>query len=80
MELALCKETYSCYDAQPTLAETREQSTETILPDYCPDIARIVEGSGCLFVRSCEIADGRVSECGGNAGRAAARGLHGGRL
>ena len=54
MELELCKETYSCYEALPPLVETREQSTETIVPDYCPDIARIVEGSGCLFVRSRE--------------------------
>ena len=46
MELELCKETYSCYEALPPLVETREQSTETIVPDYCPDIARIVEGSG----------------------------------
>ena len=64
MELELCKETYSCYEALPPLVETREQSTETIVPDYCPDIARIVEGSGCLFVRSREIADGRVSVSG----------------
>ena len=64
MELELCKETYSCYDALPPLIETREQSTETIVPDYCPDIARIVEGSGCLFLRSREITDGRVSVSG----------------
>ena len=64
MELELCKETYSCYEAMPPLVEAREQSTETIVPDYCPDIARIVEGSGCLFVRSREIADGRVSVSG----------------
>ncbi len=64
MELELCKETYSCYEALPPLTETREQSTETIVPDYCPDIARIVEGSGCLFVRSREIADGHVSVSG----------------
>ena len=69
MELELCKETYSCYEALPPLVETREQSTETIVPDYCPDIARIVEGSGCLFVRSREIADGRVSVSGSRAFR-----------
>lgn len=64
MELELCKETYSCYDALPPFVETREQSTETIVPDYCPDIARIVESSGCLFLHSREIADGRVSVSG----------------
>ena len=64
MELELCKETYSCYDALPPFVETREQSTETIVPDYCPDIARIVESSGCLFLHSREITDGRVSVSG----------------
>ena len=43
MELELCKETYSCYEALPTLVETREQSTETLDTEYSPDIARIVE-------------------------------------
>ena len=64
MELELCKETYSCYDALPPLCETREQSTETIVPDYCPDIARIVESSGCLFLRSREIMDSKASVSG----------------
>lgn len=64
MELELCKEIHSCYDALPPLTETREQSAETIIPDYCPDIARIVEGSGCLYLRSAEVADGRVSISG----------------
>lgn len=64
MELELCKETYSCYDALPPFVETREQSAETIIPDYCPDIARIVESSGCLFLHSREITDGRVSVSG----------------
>lgn len=64
MELELCKEIHSCYDALPPLTETREQSAETIIPDYCPDIARVVEGSGCLYLRSAEVADGRVSISG----------------
>lgn len=64
MELELRKENCSCYDALPPLTETREQSAETIVPDHCPDIARIVEGSGCLFLRSCELAEGRVSVSG----------------
>ena len=50
MELELCKETYSCYEALPPLVETREQSTETIVPDYCPDIARIVEGLSLIHI------------------------------
>lgn len=64
MELELCKETHSCYEALPPLTETREQSAETIVPDYCPDIARIVESSASLFLRSCDVTDGRVSVSG----------------
>lgn len=58
MELELCKETYSCYEALPPLVETREQSTETIVPDYCPDIARIVEGSGASSCAAARLRTG----------------------
>ena len=44
------------------LSENREETTETIVPDYLPDIARIVDASGCLFLRSREIADGKAQE------------------
>lgn len=64
MELELRKETYSCYDAPSPVSEKHEQSAETIIPDYCPDIGRIVESSGSLFLRSREIADTRVSVSG----------------
>lgn len=60
MELELRKETYSCYDALPPVTQICEQSMETIIPDYCPDIARVVESSGCLFLRSCEITEGKA--------------------
>ncbi len=64
MELELRKDIHSCYEALPPLTETREQSAETIVPDYCPDIARIVESSASLFLRSCDVTDGRVSVSG----------------
>lgn len=64
MELELRKETYSCYDAPSPVSEKHEQSAETIVPDYCPDIGRIVESSGSLFLRGKEIADTRVSVSG----------------
>lgn len=34
------------------------------MPDYLPDIARIVDASGCLFLRSREIADGKAQVSG----------------
>ena len=64
MELQLQKQTYSCYETAAPVTELREESAETIVPDYCPDIARIVESSGCLLLRSREISDGRVSVTG----------------
>ena len=52
------------YKRQPQLSENREETTETIVPDYLPDIARIVDASGCLFLRSREIADGKAQVSG----------------
>ena len=55
MELELKKEQFACYQALPQLSENREETTETIVPDYLPDIARIVDASGwpsCAAVRS----------------------------
>ena len=43
MELELKKEQFACYQALPQLSENREETTETIVPDYLPDIARIVD-------------------------------------
>ena len=39
MELELKKEQFACYQALPQLSENREETTETIVPDYLPDIA-----------------------------------------
>lgn len=64
MELELKKEKFACYQALPQLSENREETTETIVPDYLPDIARIVDASGCLFLRSREIADGKAQVSG----------------
>lgn len=64
MELELNRERFACYRALPPLSDTHEETAETIVPDYLPDIARIVESSGCLFLRSREIADGRTSVSG----------------
>lgn len=64
MELELKKERFACYRALPQLCDTHEETAETIVPDYLPDIARIVEAHGCLFLRSREISDGRASVSG----------------
>ena len=60
MELTLQKKTFSCYDSTPPLAEKRDLTGETIIPDYCPDIARIIDACGRLCIRSKELTEGRA--------------------
>ena len=64
MELELQQEHFSCYYSSAQLCDTHEETLETIVPDYCPDIARIIDASGCLFLRKYELADGKVSISG----------------
>lgn len=64
MELELKKEQFACCRALPPLSDTYEETAETIVPDYLPDIGRIVDSCGCLFLRSREIADGKASVSG----------------
>ena len=43
MELELKKACFDAYEAAGELTLTQEETAETIVPDYCPDIARIIE-------------------------------------
>ncbi len=43
---------------------TQEETAETIVPDYCPDIARIIETTGKVFLHSREMRDGRAEISG----------------
>ena len=64
MELELQKERFECYRPGTPLSLTNEESAETIVPDYCPDIARIVDVSACLMLRSRGVADGKLTASG----------------
>ena len=60
MELELKK---TCLDHYETGAEatwTQEETAETIVPDYCPDIARIITANGCVYLHSRELRDGKA--------------------
>ena len=46
MELDLKKVSLDAYDTGGELTLTQEETAETIVPDYCPDIARIIETDG----------------------------------
>lgn len=59
MELELKK---GCLDTCESCGEvtiTQEESAETIVPDYCPDIARIIVTDGKIFLHSREVRDGK---------------------
>ena len=62
MELELKKACFDAYEAAGELTLTQEETAETIVPDYCPDIARIIETTGkvspiCPTARSPTSAD-----------------------
>lgn len=40
--------------------QLHEENAETIVPDSCPDIARIVDSSGAAYVKDCEYTAGRI--------------------
>jgi len=41
-------------------AQLHEENAESIVPDSCPDIARIVDSSGMVYVKECEYTAGSV--------------------
>ena len=55
MELELKKEMLQFYEFSTVSTAVHEESTETIVPDYCPDIARIIDSDGKVFLRSKDI-------------------------
>ena len=55
MEFELKKETLRFYEFSTVATAVHEEATETIVPDYCPDIARIIDVDGKVFLRSKDI-------------------------
>ena len=55
MEFELKKETLRFYEFSTVSTAVHEEATETIVPDYCPDIARIIDADGKVFLRSKDI-------------------------
>ena len=51
MELALQFEDIFCYEAMEPLVSAHEESMETAVPEYCPDVARIVDTTGYILIR-----------------------------
>ena len=64
MELEWKKTCLDAYEAGGELTLTQEETAETIVPDYCPDIARIIGTAGRVELHSREIRDGRGAVSG----------------
>jgi len=64
MELEL---KHACLDAYETGGElilTQEETLETIVPDYCPDMARVISAEGKPCVHNRELRDGKAEVAG----------------
>ena len=64
MELELKKNCFEAFEVGTELIVTQEESAETIVPDYCPDIARIIDTEGKIFLHSRELHDGKAEVSG----------------
>ena len=64
MELELKKTSLDIYEAGGELTLTQEETAETIVPDHCPDIARIIETEGRVFLHGRELRDGKAEVTG----------------
>ena len=61
MELELLRTKLEGYHRILNTTVCQEESLESIVPDTCPDIARIVETSGTVWLRSKEVDDGALA-------------------
>ncbi len=59
MELELKTTRLEGFDIGAEQIFTQEETADTIVPDYCPDIARIIDTEGKVFLHSRELRDGK---------------------
>lgn len=64
MELGLQFEEISYYESLESHAVTHEETMETAIPEYCPDMSRIVEAVGELYVQEKLPAEDRYTVAG----------------
>lgn len=63
-ELDLKFRDISSCEAAEDLVVTHEESTETAIPEYCPDLARIVDTAGQIRIRDKSVNDGKLTVSG----------------
>lgn len=64
MELELKTASFDGYDTGAETTLTQEETAETIVPDYCPDIARIITTEGMVCLHGRELREGRAELSG----------------
>ena len=64
MELGLQFEDITYFESLESHAVTHEETLETAIPEYCPDMSRIVEAVGELFVQEKIPAEDRYTVAG----------------
>ncbi|MBR5217421.1 MAG: DUF3794 domain-containing protein, partial [Oscillospiraceae bacterium] len=64
MELDLQFKELNCCEAAETLVISHEETMETAIPEYCPDMTRIVDAVGQLKVREKKLSAGRLTIAG----------------
>lgn len=64
MELGLQFEDILCWEETNPIIATREESLETVIPEYCPAVARIVETTGKLCIREKLVGEERCTFSG----------------
>ena len=64
MELKLMEQCLEAYGIGGEVTVPQEETAETIVPDYCPDIARIIRTEGMVFLHSRELQDGKAEVSG----------------
>ena len=52
MGLELKKAGLDAYETGGELTLAQEETADTIVPDYCPDIARIIETDGKVYLHN----------------------------
>ena len=65
MDLELTFEEITGFEPTGDLVVTHEESMETAIPEYCPDLARIVDSVGQVRLREKTLTDGKLT-IGGN--------------
>jgi len=64
MELNLQFEEIRCCETSERVIFTHEETLETVLPEYCPDVTRVIETTGQLKIREKKLSSGRLTVTG----------------